>query len=121
MEDSIRFGASSIASLTLKQQEFEVGSLLGINIPYCLWKKTSVFNISWSTHSKDSIFGMHMDILTIFRPSGENVQLESLGKKYLILIEEMALKIMSSSFLGSLFGLTQTTKSCHGRMKYHKF
>ena len=36
MENSIRFGASSIASLTLKQQEFEVGSLLGINIPYCV-------------------------------------------------------------------------------------
>ena len=36
MKYSIRFGSSSIASLALKQQEFEVGSLLGINIPYCL-------------------------------------------------------------------------------------
>ena len=35
MEYYIRFDFSSIASLTLKQ-EFEVGSLLGINIPYCL-------------------------------------------------------------------------------------
>ena len=36
MKYSIRSGSSSIASLTLKQQEFEVGSLLGINIPYYL-------------------------------------------------------------------------------------
>ena len=56
MKYSIRFGSSSIASLTLKQQEFEVGSLLAINIPYCLWKKNSMFNISRSNHSKDPIF-----------------------------------------------------------------
>ena len=35
MKYSIRFGSSYIASLALKQQELEVGSLLGINIP-CL-------------------------------------------------------------------------------------
>ena len=35
-EYSIRFGFSSIASLALKQQDFEVGNLLGIDIPYCL-------------------------------------------------------------------------------------
>ena len=33
MKHSVRFGSSSIDSMTLKQQEFEVGSLLGINIP----------------------------------------------------------------------------------------
>ena len=32
----ICFGSSSIALLVLKQQEFEVGNHLGINIPYCL-------------------------------------------------------------------------------------
>ena len=32
----ICFGSSSIALLVLKQQEFEVGSHLGINVPYCL-------------------------------------------------------------------------------------
>ena len=36
MKCSIRFGPSSIALLVLEQQEFEVGSLLRINIPYCL-------------------------------------------------------------------------------------
>ena len=39
MKYSIRFASSSIASLALKKQEFEVGSLLAINIPYHLWKK----------------------------------------------------------------------------------
>ena len=33
MKHSVRSGSSSIASMTLKQQEFEVESLLGINIP----------------------------------------------------------------------------------------
>ena len=33
MKYSIRTGSSSIASLALKQQ---AGSLLGINIPYCI-------------------------------------------------------------------------------------
>ena len=32
-----------------------------------------MFNISRSTHSEDPIFGMHMDILTNFRLSGENL------------------------------------------------
>ena len=32
-----------------------------------------MFNISRSTHSEDPIFGMHMDILTKFRLSGENL------------------------------------------------
>ena len=36
MKYSIRFVSSSVALLGLKQQEFEVGSLLVINIPYCL-------------------------------------------------------------------------------------
>ena len=36
MKYLIRFSSSSIASMVLKHQEFEVGSLLGINIPYCL-------------------------------------------------------------------------------------
>ena len=40
-----------------------------------------MFNISQSTHSKDQIFGMHMDILTKFRQSRKNLQLEFLGKK----------------------------------------
>ena len=66
MKYSIRFGSSSKASLALKQQEFEVGILFGINIPYCLWKENSMFNISRSTHSKDPIFGIHMDILPTF-------------------------------------------------------
>ena len=46
MKYSVRFGSSSIASLALKQQELEVGSLLGINIPYYLQKKNSMLNIS---------------------------------------------------------------------------
>ena len=36
MKYFIGFGSSSIASLALKQQEFEVGGLLGVNISYCL-------------------------------------------------------------------------------------
>ena len=36
MKCFIHFHSSSIALLVLKQQEFEVGSLLGTNIPYCL-------------------------------------------------------------------------------------
>ena len=43
MKYSIRFGYNSVASLTLKQKEFEVGSLFEINIPYCLWKKIDNF------------------------------------------------------------------------------
>ena len=80
-----------------------------------------MFNVSRSMHSKDPIFGMHMDILTNFRLSGKNLRLESLRKKYSDLIEELVPKIMSSSFLKGTFGLTQTTKSCNGRMKYHEF
>ena len=34
MKYFICFGSSSMALLVLKQQECEVGSLLGINIPY---------------------------------------------------------------------------------------
>ena len=60
-----------------------------------------MFNISQSTHSKDPIFGIHMDIITNFRVSGKNRQLEPLGKKYFNLIEESAPQI----------GLTQTKKS----------
>ena len=56
MKYSIRFGACSIALLVLKQQELEVGSLLGINIPYCLWQKNSMFNISRFTHGRNPIF-----------------------------------------------------------------
>ena len=90
MKFSIRFGYSSIASLALKQQEFEVGNLLGINIPYCFWKKNSMFNIPRSTHSKDPIFGIHKDIVTNFRLVGKNLQLEFLGKRYSDLTEELA-------------------------------
>ena len=36
MKYSILFGSSSIAFLIPKQQGFEVGSLLAINIPYYL-------------------------------------------------------------------------------------
>ena len=36
MKYLIHFGCTSIASLALKGQEFEAGSLLGISIPYCL-------------------------------------------------------------------------------------
>ena len=71
-------------------------------------------------HSKDPIFGIHMDILNNFRLSAKN-QLEPFRKKYSNLIEEFAPKTMSSSFLKSMFGLTQAAKSCNGRMKYHKF
>ena len=62
MKQFIRFGFISVALLILKQQEFQVGSLLGISIPYCLWKKNSMFNISQSIHNKDPIFEMYMDI-----------------------------------------------------------
>ena len=93
---------------------------LEINIPF-LWKKNSMLNISRSTHSKDLIFGIHVDILTNFQLSGKNLQLEPLGKKYSNLIEELAPKIMSSSLLSSTFGLTQATKSISGGIKYHKF
>ena len=56
MKYSIRFDSSSMVLLVFEQGEFEVGSLLGINIPYCLWKKNSIINISRSTHNKDPIF-----------------------------------------------------------------
>ena len=72
-------------------------------------------------HSKDPVFGRHTDMLFNFELSGKNLQLEPLGKKYSNLIEELAPKIMSSIFLKSTFGLTQTTESISGRMKYHKF
>ena len=85
-EYSIRFGFSSIASLALKQQDFEVGNLLGIDIPYCLWKKISMFSISQSTRSKYPIFGIHMDILTNFRVSPKKLRLEPLQRKYFDLI-----------------------------------
>ena len=42
------------------------------------------------------------------------------GRKNADLIEELATKIMSSGFLKSTFGLTQTRKSCNGRMKFHE-
>ena len=42
------------------------------------------------------------------------------GRKNPDLIEELATKIMSSGFLKSTFGLTQTRKSCNGRMKFHE-
>ena len=71
-------------------------------------KKNSTLNVSRSSHSKDPIFWMHMDILTNFRLSGKKFQLQLLGKKYSHLIEELASKIMSSSFLKRTFGLTQT-------------
>ena len=41
----------------------------------------------------------------------KNLQLEPVEKKYSDLIEELAVEAMSSSFLRSTFGLTQTTKS----------
>ena len=121
MKCSIRFGPSSIALLVLEQQEFEVGSLLRINIAYCLWMKNSMFNISRSTLSKDPVFGMGLDILANFRLSGKYLQLEPQGIKYSDLIEELAPKIMSSRFLKSTFGLTQTTKSISRSMKYRRF
>ena len=42
------------------------------------------------------------------------------GRNNSDLIEELATKIMSSNFRKTTFGLTQTRKSCNGRMKYHK-
>ena len=80
-----------------------------------------MFNISQSAHSKDQIFGIHMDMLTSFRLSGKNLQLDPLGKKYSDLIKELSPKIMSSSFLKSTFGRTQTAELCNGRMKCYKF
>ena len=71
-----------------------------------------MFSISQSMHSNNLTFGIHMDMLTNFRLSGKNLQLEPLGKKYSNLIEEYASKIMSSSFLKNTFEFTQTTKSC---------
>ena len=73
MKYSILFGSSSIAFLIPKQQGFEVGSLLAINVPYYLWNKNSMCNISQSTHSKDPNLGMHMDILTNFWLNGKNL------------------------------------------------
>ena len=64
-----------------------------------------MFSISQSTHSSYPIFGMHMDILTNFRLSGKNLQMEPLGKKYSDLIEELALKIMSCSSQRARLGL----------------
>ena len=90
-----------MTSSTLKQQEFEAGSILRIYITHCLWKKNSMFNISRSTHSKYPIFGIHMDILTNIQLSGKNLQLKPLGKKYSDLIEELAPKTMSSSMIYS--------------------
>ena len=52
-----------------------------------------------------------MNILANFQMSGKNLQLEPLGNKYSDLIEELAPKIMSSSFLKSTFELTQTINS----------
>ena len=83
--------------------------------------KNSMFNISRSTLSKDPVFGMGLDILANFRLSGKYLQLEPQGIKYSDLIEELAPKIMSSSFLKSTFGLTQTTKSISRSMKYRRF
>ena len=83
--------------------------------------KNSMFNISGSTLSKDPVFGMGLDILTNFRLSGKYLQLEPQGIKYSDLIEELAPKIMSSRFLKSTFGLTQTTKSISRSMKYRRF
>ena len=46
-----------------------------------------------------------MNMLTNFRLSGKNLQLEPLGKKYFDLIEELAPKTMSSSFLKARLSL----------------
>ena len=73
MKYFICFDSSSIASLALKKQEFEVESLLWIKFCIAYERKNSMFNISRSTHSQDSIFGMHMDRLTNFWLSGENL------------------------------------------------
>ena len=62
-----------------------------------------------------------MNMLTNFRLSGKNLQLEPLGKKYFDLIEELAPKNNELQLLKGTFELTQTTKSCNGRMKYLKF
>ena len=51
----------------------------------------------------------------------KNLQLEPLEKKYSDLLEELALKEMSPSYIRSTFGLAQTKKLCNGRRKYHKF
>ena len=79
--------------------------------------KNPILNILRSTLSKDPIFGIDMDILR----TGKNPQLEPLGKKYSDLIEELAPKIINSSFLKRMFGLTQTTELISERMKYHNF
>ena len=79
-----------------------------------------MLNVSQSTCSKAPIFIIYMDTLTNFPLTGKNFQLEPLGKKYSDLIEKLAPKIMSSSFLKSTFEVTQTTKWCNGRMKYLK-
>ena len=81
MKYPVPFGSSSTAALALKQREFEVGSLLGINIPDYLWKENSMFNISRSTHSKDPFFGIHMDIITNFRLSGKKSSVGASGKE----------------------------------------
>ena len=65
-----------------------------------------MFNISQSMHSKYLIFEMHIDVINNFRLSGKNLQLEPLGKKYSDLIEELGVKVMSSSSLRSDFGFT---------------
>ena len=80
-----------------------------------------MLNISRSMHNKDPIFEIHMDILGNFRLCGKNLQLEPLRKKYSDLIEELAIKVMSSIFLRNTFGLTQGKKLYNGRMKYHEF
>ena len=80
-----------------------------------------MINISRSKHSEDPIFGMHIDILTNLRRTGNNLQLGPLWRKYSDLIEELAPKVVCSSFQKSPFGLTQTTKTISGRMKYYKF
>ena len=84
MKYFICFGPSSMALLVLKQEEIEVESLLGINIPYRSWKKNSMFNISGSTHSKDPLFRMHMDILDNFRLSGKVFSWSLWGRNILI-------------------------------------
>ena len=48
----------------------------------------------------------------------KNLQLEPQEKKCSDLIEEMFINVKSSSFPRSIFRLTQTKKSCNGRMKY---
>ena len=65
-----------------------------------------MFNISRSTHSKNSIFEMHMDILTTFQLSGK-IFSWSLRERN---IEELPPKTMSFKFLKRTFGLTEATK-----------